>query len=356
MAELILLCAGAAVDRERPDAANESGAADPRRVRRELARGAFVHAFARASCAVDRQDEALLPRELPQDAWWRERCAIPEHDALEAYAALALGAELPGWRLTPAHVHIGLDQARLSDPSALALREDESRELARVAAPLFEQEGFALNAPAPQAWFLEGEPGLQLVTRSWAMAAGRNVDAYLPAGPDARRWRRLLTEIQMSWFNHPVNLERETRGDPPVNMLWIDGHAAGRLPPRALTVLSADPALAGLARAGGGQAIDSGGRLPDASELVAIAAGSELVVDVDGWNAARRGGSPEQWAAAWLRLERWIAATGLDRGPPPGFSAMRAVLTGERRRLEMLVEPRRWLQWRRRLDPLELAL
>ena len=356
MPELILLCAGAAVDREQPDASADSTGTDPQSVRRELARGAFARAFARARCAVDRHDDALLPRELPQDAWWRERCAIPETDALEAYAALALGAALPGWRLTPAHVHVALDHARLSDPATLALREDESRELARAAAPLFAQQGLALNAPSPQAWFLDGEPGLQLATRSWTMAAGRNVDAYLPTGPHARRWRRLLTEIQMTWFTHPVNQEREARGEAPVNMLWIDGHAQGRLPPRAYTVLSADPALAGLARAGGGQAIDPGARLPGGAELLALAAGSDVVVDVGGWNSARRAGAPDEWTAAWLRLEHWLADAGLDRGLPPGFSAMRAVLTGERRRLELLLSPARLLQWRRRLDPIELAL
>lgn len=357
MPELILLCAGAAVDRATPEGASDALAADSEPVRRRLASGAFARAFARARCIRDDQDDAVLPRELPHEAWWRERCAPARADAIEAYAALALGAALPAWRLTPVHLHLGLDHARLTDPQALALRDEESRELALAAADRFALEGWRLNAATPRAWFLEGAAGLQLETHSWTMAAGRNVDAYLPRGTDARRWRRVLTEIQMSWFSHPVNAARESRGELPLNMLWIDGRASGTSADASgLTVLSSDAALAGLVRAAGGRAIDPGGRLPDARQLGELAGEGDLALDIGAWNAARRGGDAGAWLDAWLNMEAWLASAALDRGLPAGFSAVRAVLTGERRRVELLRAPTPWWAWRRRLDPVGLVL
>ena len=40
-----------------------------------------------------------------------------------------------------------------------------------------------------------------------------------------RPWRRLLNEIQMAWYEHPVNEARAQRGLPPVNALWLYGGA-----------------------------------------------------------------------------------------------------------------------------------
>lgn len=352
MPELILLCAAAALDRE-PGA---DAQLDATGVRGALARGAFARGFRRARCVVERHDPALVPRELPQDAWWRARASVPEGDAIEAYAALAHGLRPPLWRLTPAHVQIGLDHARLTDPAALALRAQESAELARAAAPLLAEHGLELHAPSPSAWFALARTQLDLTTHAWTMAAGRNVDAYLPAGPDARRWRRMLTEVQMTWFEHPVNRARESRGEPAVNMLWIDGCVAGAPTGAPVRVISDDPALAGLAHATGGEAIAAGGELPDAAELRALARHGDLVVDVGGWSDARRRGEPQPWHDAWLRFDRWLARAGLAGGAHPQFDAIRVVLTGERRHLELVAGRRdAWRVWRR-IDPLGLAL
>ncbi|MEO6271072.1 MAG: hypothetical protein ABIP08_12300, partial [Lautropia sp.] len=54
-------------------------------------------------------------------------------------------------------------------------------------------------------------------------ASGRNVAGYLPDGPDQRRFRKLLNEIQMSWHEHPVNQEREAAGALPINSIWLSG-------------------------------------------------------------------------------------------------------------------------------------
>ena len=356
MPELILLCAAAAVDRVPDGGAEHATTIDPLAARRALARGVFARTFSRGRLAVDRHDESVLPRELPEEAWLRMRLHLAEADAVEAQAARTFGIPLPCWRLTPSHVTIALDHARLSDPTLLGLAADESQALAAAAAPLFAAQGLSLEAPTPHAWFVRGEPDLRLDTRSWTMAAGRNIDAYLPGGPDARRWRRLLTEVQMVWFDHAVNRAREARGEPPLNMLWVDGRATGALEGPPTVILSANPAFAGMMRGDEPQAIEPGAGLPDARALGALAGGSDLIVDVGGWSAARRRTQPQAWVDAWLRFEAWLARGGLDRALPAGFDAVRVVLTGERRVLEFVAtRGDAWRLWRR-LDAIGLAL
>lgn len=41
-----------------------------------------------------------------------------------------------------------------------------------------------------------------------------------------RAWRQWANEIQMLWHQHPVNLQRQQQGQPPINALWLMGGAA----------------------------------------------------------------------------------------------------------------------------------
>jgi hypothetical protein len=75
----------------------------------------------------------------------------------------------------------------------------------------------------PNRWYWEDAGPLKLNTPSLDAARGRNIEAYNPSGADARQWRRLLNELQMTWFAHEVNAEREQRGDLPINGVWISG-------------------------------------------------------------------------------------------------------------------------------------
>ena len=69
-------------------------------------------------------------------------------------------------------------------------------------------------------------------------------DPYMPAGPDADGYRRLVSEIEMALHDHPVNTERQARGQRPVNSFWLWG---GGLAPEqsriALPPLFADDPL-----------------------------------------------------------------------------------------------------------------
>ena len=53
-------------------------------------------------------------------------------------------------------------------------------------------------------------------------------DQWLPQGPDAADYRRLVSEIEMALHDHPVNKQRVQEGLQPVNSLWLWG--GGELP------------------------------------------------------------------------------------------------------------------------------
>jgi hypothetical protein len=143
-----------------------------------------------------------------------------------ARAARADGIEVAGlaWGLlTPAHWHLGTEQVSLIDPAGLMLDDSSSRAFFEAVAPLFTSEGYALHYGHAGRWYLAHESLAGLPTASIDRAIGRNVDAWLGAAPEARRMRRLQSEVQMLLYTHPLNDERAARGLLPVNSFWLSG-------------------------------------------------------------------------------------------------------------------------------------
>jgi hypothetical protein len=57
-------------------------------------------------------------------------------------------------------------------------------------------------------------------------ACGHNIDIWMPTGECSLPWRKLQNEIQMSWFIHAVNAQREDRGERLLNSLWLHSGSA----------------------------------------------------------------------------------------------------------------------------------
>ena len=62
---------------------------------------------------------------------------------------------------------------------------------------------------------------------------GRDINALLPQGSAARRWRTLMTEVQMLFHAHPVNRAREEQ--QPFHTSAYPPSTAHFPPPPALT-------------------------------------------------------------------------------------------------------------------------
>jgi hypothetical protein len=125
--------------------------------------------------------------------------------------------------LSPVHWHLGTEQLSLTDPERLLLDEPTSRALFDAVRPLYTSEGLAMYWGAAQRWYVAHESLTGLATASLDRVIGRNVDRWLPAGPQASLLRRLQNETQMLLYTHALNDERERRGLLAVNSVWLSG-------------------------------------------------------------------------------------------------------------------------------------
>jgi hypothetical protein len=151
-----------------------------------------------------------------------------------AFSATALTP--PYIAIRPVSLHAGRDHVVLKQSDASYASDIQLAELAAAIKPLFEQYGLALhtpysadNSPVQRArWFItptseNGQQFFELATSDSQQALGRNIDAYMAKGQSARRWRQLETEIQMTWFDHPVNSALRSKNLDQLNSIWIDG-------------------------------------------------------------------------------------------------------------------------------------
>ena len=137
---------------------------------------------------------------------------------------------------------------------ALALEPEERDALLPALRPLFGDAGFELDAPHPARWYLRLPKEAKLPAFSDpGDALGEDVFEHLDTSPEARRWRALESEAQVTLHNHPLNARRVAQGRAPVNALWFWG--GGSLPAgggaHGTTAYSSDDTARALASAGG---------------------------------------------------------------------------------------------------------
>jgi len=193
---------------------------------------------------------------IEQDAWFFERFGVPRQRdwPVAPFTLLADGGTPEGhfWmRADPVHLSVGRDTLAL-DGLALDLSLAEAEALVATLNRHFGEE-LAFRAPRPERWYIRCPQAPRLETTPPAAARGAAFGELLPRGADATRYRALLNEVQMLLHEHPVNVEREARGAPPANSVWLWG-GGGLEAPRARpfsVVLAEDPLAQGLALAAG---------------------------------------------------------------------------------------------------------
>lgn len=175
----------------------------------------------------------------PAERWMRRALGLdePEMQSPEqqapwgALAAAGAGLELDGraWALAwPVHLMLGRDSLHLDDPSRLDIDAGDAQALLDAVMPLLHEQHWRVHVLQPGRWLLAHESLRDVRTADPSRAIGRNAASWMPGGDAAAPWRRLLTEIQMVWLQHPVNEARAERGLPEINALWL--HGCGVLP------------------------------------------------------------------------------------------------------------------------------
>jgi hypothetical protein len=161
--------------------------------------------------------------------------------------------------LQPVHLHATRDHLILMGQNQIDLTQTESAELLKAALPFIEEDfQNALLLQGQHCWFVRAGPFESLESYSVDQAHGRNIDWWMPRDTNeegiAKRWRKLQNEIQMLWHIDPVNKEREQRGMPSINSLWISGIGklsdvqAPQVVQQSQQLYGPHPLLAGLAK------------------------------------------------------------------------------------------------------------
>jgi hypothetical protein len=337
-------------------------AADAASALHDLHSPALDKLLARATLTERVAGEAYQ-RTLPHERWIAQQfgavaTTVPDEAPLAPYMLLADGGT-PGdaiWAcIEPVHLRIAHDHILLLDPAALDLSDEDAYALAALARPLVEELGVRMETPTPRRWYFSGDALGTLAGASPLRATGRGIDIWLPhdaaTGQRSRAWMKLQNEVQMAWFEHPVNEAREARGLPAVNSIWLHAQGAAR-PVRSpfARVLSHAAATRGLALAAGASA-----DAPPASyrALQAAEAGPTLV-ELDAFAAPYIAEDWAAWSEARRTLERDWFAPALDALEAGRLGALAITLTGETGSATLAVtrgDLRRF--WRRRqLDSL----
>ncbi len=177
----------------------------------------------------------------PAERWMRRALGLDEPEmrlpdqqapwgALLA-AASGLPTQAQAWALAwPVHLLLGRDSLSLHDPAKLDLGAQQAQALRDAVLPLLQEQDWQVRVLRPGCWLLGHESLRAVRTADPSRAIGRNAASWMPGGESAAPWRRLLTEIQMVWLQHPVNEQRNRLGLPEVNALWL--HGCGVLPMR----------------------------------------------------------------------------------------------------------------------------
>jgi hypothetical protein len=269
-------------------------------------------------------------RTLPHERWIaRQFGVVNSHPAsdeapLSPYMLLADGGT-PGdtmWAcVEPVHVRIARDHLVLIDPAALGVSHEEARILFDVVKPLIEDLGLTIQAPQPLRWYVSGPSLGTLAGASPLRATGRNIEIWLPheaqTGERSRAWMKLQNEVQMAWFEHPLNEAREARGLPAINSIWLHAQGALRTVTSPFTrVMSDAAATRGLALAGD--------IVPEAPPASFSSLGGDdnnrvnrMLVELDPFSAPFIEQDWARWNAALKALERdWFAPAlaALEKG------------------------------------------
>lgn len=171
---------------------------------------------------VQSDDDA---RALPHETWLAAALGTGSGDRLPlaAHAMRGYGLE-PGdgtWFIVhPAHIEIARSHMLMSDMRGLALDEGHSRALFEAAKPYFEDAGKPLLYGDASTWFMRADAWAAFDTATPDAAAGMNLNDWLPRADNAIEYRKLQNEVQMLWYQHPANAEREATGLAPINAFW----------------------------------------------------------------------------------------------------------------------------------------
>ena len=290
-------------------------------------------------------------RVLPHELWIARALGLAQGLApgFGASAMRGLGLD-PGtgtwFVVNPAHIQIAHSHLMLSDLRGLDLVEEEARALFDSARPCFEEAGYALEYGAADTWFMRADDWDELHTASPDAAVGMNLTDWMPSGPPARAFRKLQNEVQVTWYTHPANAARESRGQAPINTFWpwAGASIATEHAQRVLAQVSgknlARPAVAAFEAPGWLNALATH-RLNSLADVVggATTAGTDLLIACGNVATAAISADWHSWLAQMQRLEGELFAPLHAAVAKGAIKQLRLVLSHRDGLLDTLTTP-----------------
>jgi hypothetical protein len=135
------------------------------------------------------------------------------------------GADSAAWACiaTPVHLSAGMRSVTMAADGILNLAPVEAAALSAGFNRVFGGAGVRLSVGREALLCCLFDDRIEAVTRDPAEVAGNDVFGFQPRGPDGGRLRRLMSEMEMWLFDHPVNRTRSSQARQPVTGLWLWG-------------------------------------------------------------------------------------------------------------------------------------
>lgn len=165
-----------------------------------------------ARCSHDLPTARELSRELARAV---HAAAWPDPGSMQALAIA-----------TPIHAALALTDLTATGPEQLNLSEEDARALCAAANTHMRDEGLQFYVVEPLRWLVACDRPVNVLSERPDWMIGEALRPNLPRGADARRVERWMNELQMLLYTHPVNIAREDRGLPPVNVVWLWGFSS----------------------------------------------------------------------------------------------------------------------------------
>lgn len=129
----------------------------------------------------------------------------------------------PFWLVELIHMAPSRDGAALIPANQLEINAQQSQALLQSAQALCEGTPFTLHAWSTTHWQLISQLDLPPIFASPQLVSRSAVNDWWDQDPRTQAWRRFVNELQMLYFNHPINQQRQNAQLPPINSLWPIG-------------------------------------------------------------------------------------------------------------------------------------
>ncbi len=143
-------------------------------------------------------------------------------------------------RADPVHLSLHRDRLMLLEVTPTL---EEATLIGKSLNEHLSEEGMVVFAPNSKRWYVRFEEPQRISSPALSKVVGANVRGLMAGGEDAARWYKILNEIQMLLYSHPVNEAREEHGELPINSMWLWGGGPQTIPSRHYDHVTSDDAF-----------------------------------------------------------------------------------------------------------------